>query len=55
MSALNPLSPLHSPGITSLNESMYTCESGEYIQRPFVCDGSSDCGDETDELYCKGK
>ncbi|XP_072039547.1 uncharacterized protein [Amphiura filiformis] len=32
---------------------MFTCESGECIQRLFVCDGTRDCEDNTDELNCR--
>ncbi|XP_060062972.1 uncharacterized protein LOC132543479 [Ylistrum balloti] len=34
------------------NKAMFHCHSGEYISAVYLCDGTSDCNDVTDEMTC---
>ncbi|XP_027693207.1 complement factor I isoform X2 [Vombatus ursinus] len=44
----------HTQEADLLDENSFQCVNGKYIPLEKTCDGSNDCGDQSDELCCKG-
>ncbi|XP_071944831.1 basement membrane-specific heparan sulfate proteoglycan core protein-like [Antedon mediterranea] len=49
-----PPSTTIQPPIFPCREGQATCNNGQCIQRSFVCDGDTDCADNSDEIGCGG-
>ncbi|XP_043825702.1 complement factor I [Dromiciops gliroides] len=44
----------HTQEAALLNDDSFQCVNGKYIPQEKTCDGINDCGDQSDELCCKG-
>lgn len=41
--------------VAPTNDDAFHCVNGKHIPQKKACDGINDCGDQSDELCCKGR
>lgn len=51
---LHPSHEAHAPKTVSLDNDTFQCVNGKLISWKKACNGLNDCGDQSDELCCKG-